>query len=249
MAVRHRVKQVMSNYLIGGASAGLGADLVRTLAPYAEHELFLLTHSAAQLNAFLDSLGTSLKATCHVIEIDFSRPELIIERLSVFPQMSIDFFVYLVSVAVPKAVYEITRELNQSIFNINYIFFVECVRFLLCTKPKHRPLKIIVLSALEVSYSLCHNTIFIASKAAINTYVRHVAPEMQEYATTINAIAPVFSVGGLVGNEEICVGQNSPFLLQVSGGIKPRKMIATIEFLLKSDSYNGVVLPVNSSAD
>lgn len=237
----------MSKYLIGGACAGLGADLVRSLAHNSEHELFLMTRSASKLQEFLCSLGTGLKARCHIIEIDFAYPETIAERLAKCPCAEIDFFVYLISVVVPTSATEISSDLNQRVININYISFVECVRCLLGAKPKERPLKVIVLSALESSYeSGCSNTIFAASKAAINTYVRQVAHEMRQQSSTINAIAPVFFSDPIPNSDDIQIF-GTPFHMQVLGYIKPREMIATIEFLLKNDSYNGVILPINSS--
>lgn len=237
----------MSKYLIGGACAGLGADLVRALSNNPDHDLFLLTRSASKLQDFLNSIALEIKAKCHIVETDFAVPETIAANLSKIPCAEIDFFVYLVSVVVPASATEISSEMHQRVLNINYISFVECVRCLLKVKPKERPLKVIVLSALDSSYdSNVNNTVFAASKAAINTYVRQVAHEVREQSTTINAIAPVFFADTIPNSEDIQIF-DAPFHMQVLGCIKPREMIATIEFLLKNDSYNGVILPINSS--
>jgi short-subunit dehydrogenase len=58
--------------LVTGASAGIGTELARLLAP--DHDLILVARRAEQLRALADELKQAHNANCHVLPFDFADP-------------------------------------------------------------------------------------------------------------------------------------------------------------------------------
>lgn len=236
----------MSNYLIAGAGNGLGFDLVKHLVSNPEHTLYLMTRQGDMLQQSLEKLDSQVKAKYYILDMDLGEPHKIASCLKQYNCAEIDFFVYSVSLVLNKNFAEIDWELNQIIMNVNYVSFVETVRCLIEHKVKERPLKILVLSILDDSEAVKSSPIFAASKAAVNTYVRNAARELKEYAISINAIAPLFFSAQLPNSKLLKPFCEDVLHMQVLGMSAPQEWIATVDFILRGDNYNGEILPIHA---
>lgn len=219
------------NIIITGASSGIGRALVNQL-DCESNNLIIVGRSEANLAALAVQLGTS----CTPVAIDLSDLEQLPALFAQLPQQ-IDGFVHAAGVESVEPVKLLSYMKFDYIMRLHLYSFVEIVKLIEKNKKKSDEYytSVVAISSTASDSGGIGQTMYAASKAALEASVRVLSKELATKRIRINAIKP-----GIVDTEmtrrwmkrigiEDAVEVEK---MQLSGMAKPDEIANLIAFLL-----------------
>lgn len=248
MAYEHDGK----NYLIIGASSGIGESIAIQLARDGASLAML-----ARRKDCMEQVRQSLTPGSHQI-YPFDVSNLVdIDRMvgtitADYP--SISGCVYCAGVGDTSRLRDLSSERLHYVMQVNFYAFVEFVRCLVRRKKKETEMRIVAISSLA---SICNDkyfTPYAASKAALDASVRCLARELASKKVTINSIRPgVVNVARLSALDELTGGLDEEIKrngYQPLGLIPPEDIACMVSYLLSDSArfITGSNIPFNGGA-
>ncbi len=221
------------NIIITGATSGIGRALASRLDDDAHH-LVLIGRSQDKL----DALAAQLRASTTLIALDLAEVEQIPEIASQLPSR-IDGFVHAAGVESVEPIKLVSYAKFDAIMRLHVYAFVELLK--LIEKSKKRsddyPTSVVALSSIASDNGGVGQTMYAASKAALEAAVRVLTKELAAKRIRINAVKP-----GIVDTDmtrrwmrKIGVADIADVqAMQLNGIAQPSEIAELIAFLLSS---------------
>ena len=176
----------MKNILITGATSGLGKNLTEYLIQNSEYEPIIVARNEDKLKAI------SEKYSIKHIKYDFNDVENIscIFKELEKDQIELDGLVHCAGVSPLMLVRENDARRMVDTFNVNFFSFVELVKGFVNQSRNSRPKSIVAVSSVAARVASYRQSIYGASKAAIEEATRCMAKELIQDGIRVNAITP-----------------------------------------------------------
>lgn len=174
--------------LITGASSGIGRQTAITCS-----QLGASVALIARREDKLQETVSMLEGKGHIYYVyDLSDVEGIeaLVRKMYDERGVIHGFVHCAGVSTPRAIRQMKYEVMQTAMNINYYSFVEIVRCLSAKKRFADGGSIVAISSIASIQGSRANTIYCASKAAIDATIRCMATELGGKGIRVNSVRP-----------------------------------------------------------
>ena len=176
--------------IITGATSGIGLDLSRRLAE--ERNVILVGRSQEKLNMVMSQISdTHHRVLCFVCDLNTDRNTLA-QKLSAFiisNDIQIDSLVHCAGTSKVMAIRQSDADSIDMIFNVNVFSTIEIIKVLLKKENKGALKNILLISSLASIRGEKGNSIYAASKGALNslaiTLAKELAPKVR-----VNCISP-----------------------------------------------------------
>ena len=177
----------MSNYIITGATSGIGEVCARKLASE-ENRLIVIGRNTGKL----ESLKKDLPGKIICVEYDLNN---LLNIKSLFSSCAdeeflLDGMVYCAGVDSSWPVKVNNTEMMQSIMNVNCFAFVEMCRFFYSKSVSRDGASIVAVSSLSGVLNEVGTSAYSMSKAALNSAVKTISKEFIRRSIRVNAILP-----------------------------------------------------------
>ena len=181
----------MNTYtIITGATSGIGLDLSRRLAE--ERNVILVGRSQEKLDMVMSQISdTHHRVLCFVCDLNTNRNTLA-QKLSAFiisNDIQIDSLVHCAGTSKVMAIRQSDADSIDQIFNVNVFSAIEMIKVLLKKDNKGALRNILLISSLASIRGEKGNSIYAASKGALNslaiTLAKELAPKVR-----VNCISP-----------------------------------------------------------
>jgi len=235
----------MANILITGASSGIGKALVSLLDNSSNHLILIGRDKKKLVN-----LSNDLVSKFTLIEFDLEDIDNIKLLLCQIPSV-IDGFAHCAGIDSTLPLKNITYAKFEKSIKINMFSFIELMKLLAYSKSNSNTwTNVVAISSIASHYGGVAQTIYSASKAALEAAVRVLSKELISKKIRINCVSP-----GLVNTEmtkrwmeRIGIDDiDSLSKMQLSGIAEPIEIANIIDFLLSSKSSH--IVGQNISVD
>jgi short-subunit dehydrogenase len=223
------------NIVITGATSGIGKCLVKKL-DQDSNNLVLIGRSEKKLT----EVSKSLKTSSTVIVIDLSET-FDYSRLLQFLPTRVDGFVHAAGVESVEPLRAISYEKFNSVMRLHLYSFIEIVKAIDRNKKKSDEFhtSIVAISSIASDSGGVGQTMYSASKAALEATIKTLSKELAQKKIRLNAIKP-----GLVDTEmtrrwmrrigiESIEDLNK---MQINGVAQPEEIASLIKFMLSDQS-------------
>ncbi|MCR5690968.1 MAG: SDR family oxidoreductase [Eubacterium sp.] len=232
------------NILITGASRGIGKATAEYLARE-NYNLILVARNESSLLNLAENLGQDIT----VFPYDLSDLEHISQIFEHLAQKGIklDGLVHCAGVNNDIPIRNNNIDLMRETLTINYMSFVELVKYFSKKKYSNDGASIVAISSLATNFFSAGMSTYTSSKAALEATIKIAAKEFIKRKIRVNGIAP-----NCVDTEMV---ENAPFLTdekisrsQGLGIIEPIHIAYLAEFLMsdKSNYITGAIIPVSA---
>jgi len=225
------------NIIITGCTSGIGKMLAFEL-DLMNANLILVARDELKLNHIYDSMKNKEK---HIrIILNLEDVENLVDKCKAFPRR-IDGFVHAAGIESVRPVKNITYKGFDKIMRLHLYSFMEITKKIVSSKRKDDDFdtSVVILSSVAANNGGIGQTMYSASKAALEATIKTLSKELRSKKIRLNAIRP-----GLVDTEmterwmkRIGVSSKSELNdLQLSGVAKVEEITSLIEFLLSDNS-------------
>lgn len=179
------------NILVSGGSSGIGAEIVRRLRNDGHDVCFLYNSSEAEAMSLLAET-TPLSGETRALACDLADTAGIAVVLAPLLEEGkyLDAFVHAAGVSYDKLVIGISPMEAERTFRINFFSMVEITRLLLPEMLRRRAGYVLAISSIGASTGRRGNSIYSASKAAIEGFLRCLVDEVRNRGVGVNWINP-----------------------------------------------------------
>lgn len=232
------MKSPKKNILIIGATSGIGNISAEILT--VDYNLIL---SAKNKDA-LKLLCNKLKPL-QSFHVDVSKPEDILKLGN--ECKNIDGFVYFPGIAQVIPIHHLKAKDLQKIMSINFEGAVLCIAALLKKKKINKGASLVFISSQAVRYPFFGSTAYSSSKAALETFSKGLAKELQGKKIRSNCIAPAYVESPMLDSAKDNISEKFVEQMQKmhpDAFTSAKNIAEIIAFLLseKSNSINGQVI-------
>ena len=175
--------------IITGATSGIGLDLSKRLAK--ERNVILVGRSQEKVDMAISQIGDSSHALGFVCDLNSDRRN-VATRFSEFllsNGIQVDSFVHCAGTSKVMAIRQSDADSVDTIFNVNILSAIEFIKILLKKENKGALRNILLISSLASVRGEIGNSIYAASKGALNslaiTLAKELAPKVR-----VNCISP-----------------------------------------------------------
>ncbi len=174
----------MKNILITGASSGIGKNLAYTLSENPNYRIVLLARNEERLK----SIANNLNCDYIVFDLDnLTDIKNIFDELN-NKQIKLDGMVHCAGISPLMKISENSVETMINTFNINLFSFIEMCKYY--SHYGNEGGSIIAISSVVASVASYRQTVYGASKAALEEAVRCIAKEMLQIKVRVNCVVP-----------------------------------------------------------
>lgn len=228
----------MANILITGASSGIGRELVHLLDNRNNHLILIGRDKEKLVN-----LSNQLVSKFTLIEYNLEDIYNIKFLLNDMPSV-IDGFAHCAGIDSTLPLKNISYAKFEKSFKINTFSFIELMKLIVNSKNNSNHwINVVAISSIASQHGGIAQTIYAASKAALEATVRVLSKELISKKIRINCVSP-----GLVNTEMTkrwmerigIEDKDSLSKLQLSGIAEPEEIANIIEFLLSPKSSHVV---------
>ena len=180
------------NIIITGATSGLGKSLSKLLASY-ESNLLLISRTQSKLNELKSQINNN-KSIIHTLAIDFTKikaPQTVYQyTLNNF--QGVDIIINNAGIGYNCFTTDVDINIAKEIFQINFFNIVELNKLLLPAMIKRNKGIIVNISSLGGKRSLPTNSMYCASKFALEGYLESLRCELKYSKIKVINIRPSF---------------------------------------------------------
>lgn len=240
------------NYIVVGASSGIGLAVSQKLAKNGAN-VVLMARRSAELQKALNMLSPgNHRAILFDAGVIGDINDVVTKIYD--DCATIAGLVYCVGNGDIAKLRDNAFDRLHAIMLTNFYGFMEFVRILMMKKPKKEPCSIVAISSLASTVPEKYFTSYSASKAALEAAIRCLALELAAKNTTIKAIKPAVVktprldyLNEITGDIETKIKQNN---FQPLGLIPPEDVAELAIFLLGDFAryIDGVSIPINGGA-
>ncbi|MCR4818820.1 MAG: SDR family oxidoreductase [Fretibacterium sp.] len=222
-------------YLITGASSGIGRSTAIELSNQGAR-VVLVARDEKRLEETLQQMaGTEHR----VIPLDLAKTDDLSNLMAgaVEDGLPIDGIVHCAGVGSLLPLSLLNRTSMNDCMKVNFYSFIELVR---CgTKKKFRAprMSIVAMSSVSALYPKKCQTIYAASKAALNTAIQALAVELADKGVRINSIC-AGAVDTRMTQDAAKAASNFELNPQTLGILRPEQIACSIMYLLSDASSN-----------
>ena len=224
-------------YLVTGASSGLGRD-ISVLLSKSGAQLVVTGRNAKELDATLEMMS----AFGHIgIAYDFSTEEDFTELFerAVADGHKLDGFVHSAGLMPLTPVNTLKKKTINDCLSVNLVSFLELMRCFSKKKYRTEKTSVVGISSICSLYPGKCQTVYAASKAAMNTAVQALALELYSKCIRVNSVLPgTIRTKGYEDNA-ILVGKDTQaenIKKQIHGLISTEEVFNVVAFLLSDAS-------------
>ncbi len=223
-----------SHLLISGATSDIGKEIVRLLAPNYK----LLLHARDELKlANLKKQFDLLDTKCWIYdltEVDGIHDSL--KEIQITEGISISGFIHCAGTLRILPIKNFRLDYTRNIFNVNFFSAVEIIKTLLLKSNYGLLNNIVVISAMYSKFGNKGNSIYAASKGALDSLVKSLAVELAP-KVRVNSILP----GGLRTKMTNHLFENPEYMLKYKekyllGEGSVADIAAMVKFLISSEA-------------
>lgn len=238
------MSEAIEGVLITGATGGIGNAIAQLLSE-AGTPLVLVAKSEDKLREIHDTIpGAS-----YIYPYDLSNVNDIQAIFDYCNENSVILkgMVHCAGVNNDHAIKHNDNDMMQQCFSINYMSFVNLLKYFVKKKYSCDGASIVALSSYTTFNTVSGQAIYASSKAAVETTVRIAAKEFSGRKIRVNAIAPNYVRTQMVSDSLFCdidaINDSLPF-----GIIEPEYIAYLADFLLseKARYVTGAVIPVSA---
>ena len=248
--MEHFIDLTGKRILIVGASSGIGKQTAIALSKVGAH-LSLVARREDKLKETIALLeGEGHDYYCADVSVA-SEIDLLFKNI-IAKNGALDGFVYSAGISLSLPLQMFKPEKLQSIFDINFFAFIECVRQATKKGRFNKGMRIVGVSSIASMKGDKTHLGYCASKAAMDAAVRCVAKEVASKGICINTVAPGLTATSMYENFASNIGEDSSSMKvlmerQYLGVVDPLKVAQTIVFLLSpaAEFITGIALPVD----
>ena len=223
-----------SYILISGATSDIGRAIVTRLAP--GHALLLHGRNEEKLHRLRDEFPGMRSL---IWQYDLASPEGIMESLKAViaaNDIVISGFVHCAGTLRILPVKNFRLDYSREIFNVNFFSAVEVIKTLLLKVNRQELNSIVLISALFSKFGSKGNSMYAASKGALDSFVKSMAVELAP-GVRINSVLPgglrTSMTAHLFDSEEYMRGFREKYLL---GEGECSDIAAMVSFLMSGDA-------------
>ena len=232
------------NYLITGGSSGIGMACAKQLVSVGEN-VVLVSGNEEKLQKVCEELGKRASyIVCDLSDLNnasdvFTETQ---KRGIIF-----DGMIYSAGVANPMPIICEEVENVQNMMNVNCLSFLMLGKEFFNRKYSKKGSAIVAISSLAVEYPAKGQSVYAASKAALNMIVKIMAKEFVRRKIRINSIMPSYVDTPMIHDDTKAFMDNGVENLPL-GVIDPVQIAALAEFLLSDNAQymTGASIPVSA---
>ncbi len=236
--------------LVTGASSGIGKQIAITLSALGA-KLVLVARREEKLQETLQMLeGAGHAYYCADLSV-VSEIEPLIKQI-VAERGRLDGLVYAAGISAARPLAQFNPERVQATFDINLFGFLETVRQACRNGRFNKGLRIVGISSTASIRGNKAQTIYAASKAAMDAAVRCIARELADKGICINTVAPAMTATEMYDRFVEKYGEESQsfqelFQRQYLGVAKTEDVANAVAFLISPAArfITGITLPVD----
>jgi|GEM_PF-262004 len=235
------------NILVTGASSGIG----KACAEYLDScgaRMILVARRKERLEKLAEGLGPETLS----IPCDFGDVEHIgsvFEKLG-SENIKLDGLLHSAGEApiIPVSRFDYPNALKT--FNVNFFSFCEIIRY--CSKKRYmnNNAAVVIVSAISVITGHKAQGTYVATKSALESYMRIAAKELVDKGIRLNAIRPAGVNTPMSYDPDLVTEEYREYMKSVQklGMIEPVELAKTTAFLLSDDSryMSGLSIPVDA---
>jgi len=228
---------IKKNIIITGATSGIGRALVNKI-DNESNNLILVGRS----NEKLIELSRQIKTSSIIFAIDLFNVEELAELLSQFPTR-IDGFVHAAGVESVESIKMLSYNKFDKIMRLHVYAFIEILKFIEKNKRKEDKYhtSVVAVSSIASDTGGVGQTMYAASKAALEAAIRVLSKELVAKRIRINAVKP-----GIVDTDmtrrwmrRIGISDFSEVeKMQLNGVAQPDEIASLISFLLSDQAQH-----------
>lgn len=178
----------MAKFLISGVVGGIGNALFKRLIE-AGHEIYAIGHDGEGMQK-LQNQYSNFK---HYVVCDYTNPQDIEKSCKDLWQYGpFDGFCYCSGQTQVQSVRKMKYEENLKLFNINFFAFLEVLRLFVRHKPRNCVSRVVVLSSIASVLPSYYTSLYGASKAAIDAFLKTASLELINFKISINSLQPAY---------------------------------------------------------
>ncbi|WP_417504436.1 SDR family NAD(P)-dependent oxidoreductase [Marinomonas gallaica] len=235
--------------LITGGSGQLGDDICHRLSD--DGYLVILHYCSGRKRA--EDIKKSILnkgGDCHLIECDFSKPELVQEMFTSISEKFKRIDVLVNNAGLDGGRFDVANtplEVHQKVMAVNYFSAVECIRLATIIMRRNNMSGVIVnvssQAAVYGGYQLSH---YAASKAALVAYSIGAARDLMKDDIRLNNISP-----GVLENSDMSLERKTRILSEIPASrlVESTDVSNTISWLVSDQSkyISGITLPISGA--
>ena len=214
-------------YLVTGASSGIGRSTAINLSRQGA-SVVLVARDEARLNETLQQMDGRGHT---IVFLDLARKEDLTELFTTAMNdgVKLDGLVHCAGIATILPLALLERANMRECMDVNFYSFIELVRQASKKKFRAEMMNIVAISSIAALYPKKCQTIYAASKAALNAVVQTLALELANKHIRINCICP----GAVDTKVQSYVTELNP---QMLGTLKPEQIACSVMYLLSEAS-------------
>ena len=232
------------NYLIAGGSSGIGKACARQLVS-SEANVVLVSGNEEKLQKVCEELGKRASyIVCDLSDLN-NASDVFTETQK--REIIFDGMIYSAGVANPMPIICEEAENVQNMMNVNCLSFLMLGKEFFNRKNSKKGSAIVAISSLAVEYPAKGQSVYAASKAALNMVVKIMAKEFVRRMIRVNSIMPSYVDTPMIHDTTKAFMDNGVENLPL-GVIDPVQIATLAEFLLSDNAQymTGASIPVSA---
>ncbi len=232
------------NYLIAGGSSGIGRACAKQLVSSGS-SVVLVSSNEKKLKKTCKELGELASyIVCDLSDL-YNTSDVFVETQR--RELIFDGMIYSAGVANPMPIICEEVENIQNIMNVNCLSFLMLGKEFFNRKNSKKGSAIVAISSLAAEYPAKGQSVYAASKTALNMIVKIMAKEFLRRKIRVNSIMPSYVDTPMIHDDTKAFMDNGVENLPF-GVIDPTKIAELTEFLLsdKAQYMTGSSIPVSS---
>ncbi len=225
--------------IVTGASSGIGRQVCISLSRIGAR-IVLLGRNGIELKNTLDMMDNADKHKCYAYDLEnIDGIKELVQNIVAYDNIKLDGLVHCAGMVNIVPIKLINYKIFDSIMRINYYSFIELVKNFSLKKISNAG-SIVAISSVAIDEGHACNTLYAASKAALDSSIRVLAQELVDKNIRINSIRPgvvltkmTMQYDSMSGMSDYLTKQEEKQLL---GLVEPNDIANMVCFLLSSAS-------------
>ncbi|MBR1987968.1 MAG: SDR family oxidoreductase [Clostridia bacterium] len=180
----------MKNIIITGASGGIGSEIARTLAGHNTRLILIYNRHLRDADKLRDELSSRCEVSIFKCNLTDSKEISIVANQILNQYKTIDCLINCAGVSLSQQIQDITDPDYAFIMDNNFKSCVMMTKFISKNMITNKSGKIINISSIWGKVGASMESLYSASKGAINAFTLSLAKELGPSNITVNAVCP-----------------------------------------------------------